>query len=238
MAFFFSRARLAAFSGVAAGTAVAVPAVFHLWTRQCAFDESFSPATDPISQHPFFKKANPKNNSSFHDCCYRTVSFDRIRPDLLEDALSGGSKLVETYSAGVWGRYAFVAQRKIMEIVRKSESNAGDIWDEEELLRTTYPAGTIIADDFIVLDKSTNCIIFRGGESPRVAPGGPRDMDTYITLTTELDRDARVAKFKLKSIVLNGLSDGKGLPLGGPEVFLHQQYAKLLVTAGVDHCTA
>ncbi|WYZ43137.1 hypothetical protein EsH8_VI_000836 [Colletotrichum jinshuiense] len=238
MASFFSRARLATFSKFAAGTAVAVPAGFHLWTRQCAFDENFSPATDPIFQHPFLKKVNPKNNPDFHDCCFRTVPFDRIRPELLEDALSGGSKLVETYSAGVWGRYGFSIQRKIMEKARKDESNAGDLWEKEQLLKSTYPVGTIFADDFIVIDKSPNNLMLRGGHSPRVAPDSPREMDTFITLTTELDPQACVAKFKLKSMVLDGVSEGKGVPLGGVEVFLHQQYAKFLLTAGVDHCIA
>ncbi|KAL0936828.1 uncharacterized protein CTRU02_209044 [Colletotrichum truncatum] len=245
MASLFTRARLVTLSKFVAGTAVAVPAGFHLWTRQCAFEESFSPATDPIFQHPILKKVNPKNNPDFHDCCFRTVPFDKIRPDLLEDALNGGSKLVEAYSAGVWGRYAFTIQRKLMEKARKIESNAGDIWDKEGLLKSTYPIvdllnilGTIFADDFVVVDKSPNTIMLRGGLSPRVAPDGPREMDTFITLTTELDPQTRVAKFKLKSMVLDGVSDGKGVPLGGFEIFLHQQYAKFLVTAGVDHCVA
>ncbi|KAF9871326.1 hypothetical protein CkaCkLH20_11247 [Colletotrichum karsti] len=238
MASLFTRARLMTFSKLVAGTAIAVPTGFHLWTRQCAFDESFSPATDPVFQHPFLKKANPKNNPDFHDCYLRTVPFDKIRPDLLEDALNGGSKLVETYSAGLWGRYAFTPQRKIIELARKDGSNASDMWEKEDLLKSSYPVGAIFADDFIVIDKSPNTLMFRGGLSPRVAPEGPREMDTFITLTTELDPKTQVAKFKLKSMVIDGVSDGKGVPLGGFACFLHQQYAKLLLTAGVDHCIA
>ncbi|KZL80122.1 hypothetical protein CI238_05395 [Colletotrichum incanum] len=238
MATFFSRGRLATFSKIVAATAVAVPAGFHLWTRPCAFDDQFSPTTDPIFQHPFLKKVNPKNNPDFHDCCFKSVPFDKIRPDLLADALNGGSRLVETYSAGVWGRYAFNIQRKIMEKARKNESNATDLWEKEQLLKSTYQVGTIFADDFIVVDKSPNCLMFRGGLSPRVAPEGPREMDTFITLTTELDPQTRVARFNLKSMVLDGVSEGKGVPLGGVEIFLHQQYAKILLTAGVGHCVA
>ncbi|GKT90081.1 hypothetical protein Ct61P_07931 [Colletotrichum tofieldiae] len=224
MATLFSRARLATFSKIVAATAVAAPAGFHLWTRRCAFDDQFSPATDPIFQHPFLKKANPKNNPDFHDCCFKTVPFENIRPDLLADALNGGSRLVETYSAGVWGDM--------------NESNATDLWEKEQLLKSTYQVGTIFADDFVVVDKSPNCIMLRGGLSPRVAPEGPREMDTFITLTTELDPQARVARFNLKSMVLDGVSEGKGVPLGGVAIFLHQQYAKLLLTAGVNHCLA
>ncbi|KAI3544648.1 hypothetical protein CTAM01_08075 [Colletotrichum tamarilloi] len=238
MASFFSKARLATFSKFAAGATITGAAGFHLWTRQCAFDDTFTPANDPLFQHSLLKKVNPNNNPDFHDCCYRTVSFDKLRPDLVEDALSGGSKLVETYSAGVWGRYAFNIQRKIMEMARKDKSNAGDLWEKEELLKSTYPIGTAFADDFIVIEKSPSSILLRGGLSPRVAPDGPRELDSIITLDADLDRQARVVSFKLKSILLNGVSDGNGAPLPGPAVFLHQQYAKLLVTAGVDHCVA
>ncbi|KXH44946.1 hypothetical protein CNYM01_07084 [Colletotrichum nymphaeae SA-01] len=238
MASFFSKARLATFSKFAAGATITSAVGFHLWTRQCAFDDKFTPANDPLFQHSLLKKVNPKNNLDFHDCCYRTVSFDKLRPDLVEDALSGGSKLVETYSAGVWGRYAFNIQRKIMEMSRKDGSNAGDLWEKDELLKSTYPVGTTFADDFIVIEKSPSSILLRGGLSPRVAPDGPRELDSIITLDADLDRKARVVSFKLKSILLNGVSDGKDAPLPGPAVFLHQQYAKLLVTAGADHCVA
>ncbi|KAK1706939.1 uncharacterized protein BDZ83DRAFT_758314 [Colletotrichum acutatum] len=238
MASFFSKARLATISKFTAGTTITGAAGLHLWTRQCAFDDNFTPANDPLFQHSLLKMVNPKNNPDFHDCCYRTVPFDKLRPDLVEDALSGGSKLVETYSAGVWGRYAFNIQRKIMEMARKDESNAGDLWEKEELLKSTYPVGTTFADDFIVIERSPSSILLRGGLSPRVAPDGPRELDSIITLDADLDRQARVVSFKLKSILLNGVSDGKGAPLPGPAVFLHQQYAKLLVTAGADHCVA
>ncbi|KAK1519530.1 uncharacterized protein CCOS01_11181 [Colletotrichum costaricense] len=258
MASFFSKARLATFSKFAAGATITGAAGFHLWTRQCAFDDTFTPANDTLFQHSLLKKVNPNNNPDFHDCCYRTVPFDKLRPDLVEDALSGGSKLVETYSAGVWGRYgehvpvavraiwqeadfdtqAFNIQRKIMEMARKDESNAGDLWEKDELLKSTYPVGTAFADDFIVIEKSPSSILLRGGLSPRVAPDGPRELDSIISLGADLDRQARVVSFKLKSILLNGVSDGNDAPLPGPAVFLHQQYARLLVTAGVDHCVA
>ncbi|WQF85290.1 hypothetical protein CDEST_10304 [Colletotrichum destructivum] len=238
MASLFSRARLATLSKLAVGTAVAVPTGFYFWTRRCVFDGGFSPATDPVFQHPFLKTVNPRGNPVFHDSYVRTVTFDDIRPDLLEDALNGGSRLVEAYSAGVWGRYGFNAQRKILEMARKNEANAGDLWEKEDLLRSTYQVGTILADDFIVVDKSPRSLMLRGGLSPRVAPDGPRELDTICNLTTELDPQTRVARFALQSLVLDGVSEGKAAPLGGVAVFLHQQYAKLLLTAGVDHCIA
>ncbi|KAH0421305.1 hypothetical protein CcaCcLH18_13497 [Colletotrichum camelliae] len=195
MASIFTRARFLAFSKFAAATAVAVPTGFHLWTRQCSLDESFSPATDSLFQHPFLKKVNPDNNGGFHDCFVREVAFENVRPGLLEDALGGGSKLVERYAAGVWGRYAFTVQRKLMEKARRNESNAGDLWETDGLLKSTYPIGTILADDFIVIDKSPNTLMFRGGVSPREE--GPREMDTFITLVTELDPQKRVVRFKV-----------------------------------------
>ncbi|KAF6829550.1 hypothetical protein CMUS01_08120 [Colletotrichum musicola] len=238
MASIFTRARFIAFSKYAAGAAIAVPAGFHLWTRQCFFDESFSPATDRSFAHPLLKKANPKGNPDFHDCCVRTLRFDEVRPELLADALKGGSKLVEAYSAGVWGRYAFAPQLKIMEKARKSEENKDDIWDKKGLLESSYEVGTIFADDFVVIDKTPGSITLRGGMSPRVAPQGPREMDTFVALAADLDSESRTATFRLKSVVVDGTSEGEAAPLGGVECFLHRQYAKLLVTAGVDHCAA
>lgn len=144
-----------------------------------------------------------------------------------------------------------------MEKARESESNKGDIWDKKGLLSSSYEVGTsfplsrmfrinigsqsqgtIFADDFVVIDKSPDSITLRGGMSPRVAPEGPREMDTFIALAADLDRASRTATFRLKSVVVDGTSEGKGVPLGGVECFLHRQYAKLLVTAGVDHCAA
>lgn len=95
--------------------------------------------------------------------------------------------------------------------------------------------GTILADDFIVIDKSSNTLMFHGGVSPREE--GPREMDTFITLVTELDSQKRVVRFKIKSMMIDRVSNGKGA-LMGVVVALHQQYAKLLLTAGVDHCVA
>ncbi|KAK1564023.1 uncharacterized protein LY79DRAFT_530694, partial [Colletotrichum navitas] len=86
--------------------------------------------------------------------------------------------------------------------------------------------------------KNPPILIFRGGLSPRVAPVAAREMDTFVTLTTERNPQLGVARFNLKAKVPNGVSEGKGVPLGGVTVCLHQQYAKLLLTAGVDHCVA
>lgn len=75
-----------------------------LWTRKCAF-EPFGPETDALFRHPILKDVNPRNNPSSHDSCVRRVPFERLRPELLEDARRGGSALVEEFCRGMWGGY-------------------------------------------------------------------------------------------------------------------------------------
>jgi hypothetical protein len=105
MAFFgFSRSRIATFGKVTASVALAGAGGWQLWTRQCYF-EPFGPENDPIFQSDHYKRLNPGNHPSLKDSCVRKVPLSQILPELVDDTLKGGSKLVERFCAGIWGGY-------------------------------------------------------------------------------------------------------------------------------------
>ncbi|KAJ6012365.1 hypothetical protein N7499_004250 [Penicillium canescens] len=105
MSFFgFSRSRVATFSKFTASVALTGAGGWQLWTRHCYF-EPFGPENDPIFQSDHYKRLNPENHPSLKDSCVRKVPLSQIPPELVEDTLKGGSKLVERFCAGVWGGY-------------------------------------------------------------------------------------------------------------------------------------
>lgn len=44
-------------------------------------------------------------NEPMHDVCMRRIPIFKLKPELIQDAQDGGTKLVEQYSAGVWGGF-------------------------------------------------------------------------------------------------------------------------------------
>ncbi|RDK42077.1 hypothetical protein M752DRAFT_301451 [Aspergillus phoenicis ATCC 13157] len=121
---------------------------WQFWTGKCYF-EPFGPENDALFQSEYFKKFNPGNHPSLNDSCVRKVPVSQIPPDLVEDALRGGSKLTERFCAGVWGGYGYSIQRKILALVGQNEGNAKSmLWDKNQLLSSTYEEGTIVTDHF------------------------------------------------------------------------------------------
>lgn len=78
--------------------------------------------------------------------------------------------------------------------------------------------------------------MLRGGLSPRIAPDGPREMDTVIILEAKPDTTRKVVRFRLKSVVLNGTDTGGKVPIDSVAVYLHELYAKVLLSAGLENC--
>jgi hypothetical protein len=96
--------RLLKLAKAAAGVSVTGAAGFWFWTRKCSFEE-FEPETDALFRHTILSKINPWNKPESHDMCVRRVAVGEVKPELLEDARRGGSKLVEAFCAGMLGRY-------------------------------------------------------------------------------------------------------------------------------------
>lgn len=228
--------RLLGIAQTVAGVSATGAAGFWFWTRKSQFEE-FGPETDKLFRHPILKQINPYNNPDSHDMCVRRVPFSQLKPELLEDAQQGGSKLVEAYSRGMWGRYGYTVQRKIMEYF-KDDSNAEDVWTKEDLLKSTYEPGTFITNHFHVLEKTPQSLTIRACPYPRQDTPTPVHVDNMLELRVDLDKEKKVAVFQMKMITFEG---GKGAsqkpdPFGGFLGFLHRQYSLLLMQAATGHC--
>jgi hypothetical protein len=91
--------------------------------------------------------------------------------------------------------------------------------------------GTEIAGHLDVIERSNGVILIRGGEK---APNqGLRPMDAFIELTARVDQEHDVVEFAFKSIFFQGHGKSNKLPMPGPVIWLHEQYAKALLEFGV-----
>ncbi|KAK7430974.1 hypothetical protein QQZ08_002504 [Neonectria magnoliae] len=233
---FITRRRLLGVAKTVAGVSATGTAGLWFWTRKCQFEE-FGPETDDLFRHPLLKQINPGNKPDSHDMCVRRVPFSQLKPELLQDAQQGGSKLVEAYSAGMWGGYGYAVQRNILESF-KDDSNREDVWAKEDLLKSTYEPGTYITNHFHVLEKTPRSLTMRGCFSPRQSPPEPVSVDNLVELRTDLDTARQVAVFKLKTITFDGTQGASQEPdpFGGFAGWLHRQYAALLLESAAENC--
>ncbi|KAE8407761.1 hypothetical protein BDV37DRAFT_279549 [Aspergillus pseudonomiae] len=208
---------------------------WQLWSRHCYF-EPFGPGNDPLFQSKYFQRFNPKQNPSLDDSCVRKVPLSEVKAELVEDYLNGGSKLLERFCGGVWGGYGYAIQRRILTLLCKDKTNDSMLWSKEQLLHSSYDEGTIVTDHFIVLEKTPRSIVMRGGMSPMEEQDKLREMDNISEITVDIDTKNRVAEFRLKNIFFNSVEHTTEALFPPPVVWLHFQYCKLLVEAGVSHC--
>jgi hypothetical protein len=107
--FWITRSGVATFCKISTAASLAGTAGWQLWTMNCYF-EPFGPKNDPLFQSQYFKQHNPGNHPSLNDSCVRKVPLSQIPPELVDDALNGGSKLTERFCAGVWGGYGMCSR--------------------------------------------------------------------------------------------------------------------------------
>ncbi|KPI42116.1 uncharacterized protein AB675_5402 [Cyphellophora attinorum] len=84
---------------------------FFVYTKHCEVHEPLDPATEPLFQSSFYRRYNPHNNFYNSDVIVRRVPLTHIRPDLIEDAQAGGSRLVEHFCGSIWSGWPFMVQR-------------------------------------------------------------------------------------------------------------------------------
>lgn len=126
--------------------------------------------------------------------------------------------------------YAY--QRRFLEKKYRSDPKTkNQIWDREDLLRSTYPVGTEITDHFEVLGHTAESIVVRCGDSPRKK--GLRESDGLFEIRAEIKREEGVAEFQLKSCFYQGLYKAEGKPMPPHIEFLHRQYTKLWMETAV-----
>lgn len=85
---------------------------FHVWTKHCDV-RPLDPNVEPLYKSSFFRKYNPDNNPTQHDVIIRRIPLHQLKPELLDDAQNGGSKLVEHFTGGIFGSLAYTPQRLI-----------------------------------------------------------------------------------------------------------------------------
>ncbi|RMD41153.1 hypothetical protein DV735_g4007, partial [Chaetothyriales sp. CBS 134920] len=95
---------------IGAGTSVAA---FFVLTKHCEIVEPLDPQDEALFQSPWYRLYNPRNNRPMSDACVRKIPLRLLRYDLLVDAKSGGSKLVEAFAQGCFGSNSFTIQRLI-----------------------------------------------------------------------------------------------------------------------------
>ena len=90
-----------------------------------------------------------------------------------------------------------------------------------------------MCDHFVVVEKKSDAILFRGG-SPS-DENDLRQVDTLMQAVVDVQGDTVV--FQLKCMFYNGTKAGSAPPL--PEVLtpLHLLYARALAANGVANCT-
>ncbi|KAH0840457.1 hypothetical protein AYO21_03093 [Fonsecaea monophora] len=224
---------------------------FAVWTKHCRFTPptQFNPATEPLFQSAWFRKFNPQNHEATYDECVRRIGLQKIKPELVEDARRGGTKLVEEFCRGVWGGPGYTIQRLYLQRkYRNATTTAHQLWTPAQLLTSTYDPGTEITDHFVVLDKTPTRILIRCGDSPLHNPDGPRPSDGLFEMCATVDVDQGIAEFRLKSIFYVGegswasasetkaeTKDGQGTPdkwenrgpMQGYMLYAHKLYTKL-----------
>lgn len=133
----------------------------------------------------------------------------------------------------------YAIQRRILEQKFKGPETASQLWTVDDLKQSTYDPGTIITDHFEVVNKTSESIIMRGGDSPRVQD--LRATDGLFETTVDVESEEGVVVFGIKSVMYNGLGplteDGeKRQPPGAATKWLHEKYDKLLMESAVRHC--
>ncbi|SPO01953.1 related to vegetatible incompatibility protein HET-E-1 [Cephalotrichum gorgonifer] len=88
-----------------------------------------------------------------------------------------------------------------MKFFRKDETKDTDLWEVDEIRQSRFNRDTILADDFIVVDKTAASMTLHGGESPRKDPREPRHMDTIVVLRADVDTKNQVVRFRLQCVV-------------------------------------
>ncbi|KAL4807948.1 hypothetical protein BDV18DRAFT_136421 [Aspergillus unguis] len=206
-------------------TGLATLGGFFAYTR----NDRFVPmsATDAIFAHPLYAKFNPSTNPTTHDLCIRRVPLSEINPSLLEKK----GRLVEAFCAGVWSGWGYAFQRAYLSRKYEAADTATHLWSTEQLSSSTYPVGTLITDHFEVVEKTSDRIVVRCGDSPRRQD--VRASDGLFEISAVVKPDEGVAEFGLKSCFYQGLGKAEGEPMPPHIAWLHRQYAKLWLETGL-----
>ncbi|KIX97393.1 uncharacterized protein Z520_06845 [Fonsecaea multimorphosa CBS 102226] len=219
-----------------AGALTTVPA-FFLWTRNCSIADL--PTTDELFRNTSFAKYNPTPSpgAEMRDVCVRRYPLSQIRPELVEDARRGGTAMIEAFNQGIWGGFEMAPPPALRHFARNPVAALVEAGSAAEHVGV----GTAFTDHLVVLDKTPQSVLLRGGKSPLTRPDMPRDMDGLLEIQVVPDFDKGHVDFIFKSVFFagTGIDRGEGSSevkiVPEPLVWAHKQYTKLLVESGVLH---
>ncbi|KAJ4251002.1 hypothetical protein NW762_011652 [Fusarium torreyae] len=181
------------------------------------------PANDPIWSSRLFRRANPNGNPATQDVCIKRIPMSKIRPELLQRE----SDLALEFCRGVWSGWGYAIQRRYLDFKWRGEETAQQLWDNEQLATSNYDRGTLITDHFEVVEKTSNSITVRCGDSPRNQPLRPSD--GLFQISAVIDKQHEEVELRLKSVLFS--SEGKVAGNKGPMppfmTELHQWYARI-----------
>ncbi|KAJ5679694.1 hypothetical protein N7462_007938, partial [Penicillium macrosclerotiorum] len=220
--------RLARTAQVAALGGTAGLSSFFIYTRK---DELVPiEPTDRIFRIVREQNWNPHGNPFTQDFFVRRVPLNQIRPELRDQP----DKLTDAFCAGVWSNWGFFLQRTLLNALARNPSNEKHLWTREDFMSSTYEPGTLMADSFEVLEKTDGRIVIRGGDHP--SKRDTRPMDAILELTSVMKEDQTI-EFGFKSLFYTGDTKTGQPPMPWPVVWLHLQYAKLLLESGISNTT-
>jgi hypothetical protein len=127
----------------------------------------------------------------------------------------------------------FKIQRTLLTWFCKNETTSNQLWSPPEILKSNFNPGTIITEEFVVLEKSNDSILIRGGD--KASNRGLRALDALMELSVHAKPEENSIQFGFKSLFFQGLGKNDKLPMPAPVIWLHEQYAKALLESGVRH---
>ncbi|KAJ5775472.1 uncharacterized protein N7511_000483 [Penicillium nucicola] len=185
--------------------------------------------SDPIFHSIYHQKYNPNQNPTIHDLHIRTIPISEIDLVLLQDEES----LIQRFTGGVWAGFGFKIQRILLTWFYKNETTSYHLWHPSEILKSKFNPGTTITDELVVLEKSKDSVLIRGGD--KVSIDGLRPLDALMELSVRANPEEQSIQFGFKSLFFQGLDKTNKLPMPALVVWLHELYAKALLESGVRH---
>lgn len=130
-------------------------------------------------------------------------------------------------------RTGYAIQRAYLARKYQGSDTANHLWSRQELMSSTYEPGTLITDHFEVLEKTSDRILIRCGDSPRRQD--VRASDGLFEISAVVKPDEGVAEFGLKSCFFQGLARAESEPMPPHVAWLHRQYTKLLLETAINN---
>ncbi|KAL4882660.1 hypothetical protein BJY04DRAFT_186679 [Aspergillus karnatakaensis] len=186
--------------------------------------------SDPIFQSEYTKALNPHGNPTIHDLHVKRVPLSQIDPAYLRDP----KRLLDRYCGGMWAGLGFAPQRILHTLSSKDTNDSPtSLWSPAALLDSDYKKGSEVTGHLQVIERSNDMIVLRGGV--KVPNEELRPLDAFLEVTARVDEEQGIAEFGFKSIFFQGLGKTDKLPMPGPAIWLHEQYAKALLEFGVRY---